>query len=431
MPRYLQQRRRRWYALLDIPKALRPAFDGKPRFVQSLETESLSIAERRCPPLVARWKALIETARNGDPTPLVELQEEAVEWRELLQQADADTRQGYEYVLEDKAERMDAAHEGQGAELFKVATGRWKRTAEWVEEWLSSLDNEPKTIDMKRKDLSRFTGKFRLTKDVRRKAVQQWAHELQQKEELKPATVRRIISACRGYWGYLQLQGVASDNVSPFREVVPRNAKKSKAEIAARRKAFSPSDVAQLLTAAKAKGDNDLAHLIWLGMWTGCRIEELCGLTVAKVAPDRIIIEDAKSEAGWREVPLHSKLLRTVEYLTKVSNDGFLLSGLTNNKYGDRSNAVGKRFGRLKSGLGFGGDYVFHSIRKTVVTQFDAAGIPEAVSARIVGHDIPTMTYGVYSGGAPFDVKKDAIEVLRYPINDDVSEWLQRRYEAP
>jgi integrase len=98
--------------------------------------------------------------------------------------------------------------------------------------------------------------------------------------------------------------------------------------------------------------------------------------------------------------------------------DGYVLSGLTENKYQDRSNAVGKRFGRLKTRLGFGGSHVFHSIRKTVTTQLDAAGIPEAVSARIVGHDIPTLTYGVYSGGAPFEVKRDAIMVLSYPLQD-------------
>ena len=54
----------------------------------------------------------------------------------------------------------------------------------------------------------------------------------------------------------------------------------------------------------------------------------------------------------------------------------------------------------------------------TVTTQLDAAGVPEAVSARIVGHDIPTLTYGLYSAGAPFDVKLNALEALSYPTQD-------------
>ncbi len=56
MPTYLQKRRLRWYAILEIPKPLRPRF-GRPRFVQSLETDSRTIAERRVAPVVTAWKA--------------------------------------------------------------------------------------------------------------------------------------------------------------------------------------------------------------------------------------------------------------------------------------------------------------------------------------------------------------------------------------
>jgi len=68
-----------------------------------------------------------------------------------------------------------------------------------------------------------------------------------------------------------------------------------------------------------------------------------------------------------------------------ASQDGYLLSGLTFNKYGDRSNAIGKRFGRLKQSLGFSEKKVFHSIRKTVVTLLEDAGvtIPAAIRPRV------------------------------------------------
>ena len=45
-----------------------------------------------------------------------------------------------------------------------------------------------------------------------------------------------------------------------------------------------------------------------------------------------------------------------------------LFPELTLNKYGERSNAIGKRFGRLKTKLGYGEDYVFHSFRKGFAT---------------------------------------------------------------
>ena len=91
-----------------------------------------------------------------------------------------------------------------------------------------------------------------------------------------------------------------------------------------------------------------------------------------------------------------------------------LLSGLSRNRYGDRPDAIGKRFGRFKTAMGYGRQYVFHSIRKTVATMLEEADVPENVSADILGHDKPTMTYGLYSGGVSLDRKREALEQLKY-----------------
>ena len=73
------------------------------------------------------------------------------------------------------------------------------------------------------------------------------------------------------------------------------------------------------------------------------------------------------------------------------------------------------RFGRLKTKLGYDKRFVFHSIRKTVVTILENAGAAEGVVADIVGHKKNTMTYGLYSGGASLETKRAAIEKLSYP----------------
>jgi integrase len=75
---------------------------------------------------------------------------------------------------------------------------------------------------------------------------------------------------------------------------------------------------------------------------------------------------------------------------------------------------MGTRFGRLKKGAGFGKELVFHSIRKTVAALLENAGVSENVAADIIGHDKPTMTYGLYSGGASLAVKREATQKLRY-----------------
>ena len=67
--------------------------------------------------------------------------------------------------------------------------------------------------------------------------------------------------------------------------------------------------------------------------------------------------------------------------------------------------------------MSFGPEHVFHSIRRTVATLLENAGLAEGVAADIIGHEKPTMTYGLYSGGASLEVKREAIEKLSYPTD--------------
>ncbi len=74
--------------------------------------------------------------------------------------------------------------------------------------------------------------------------------------------------------------------------------------------------------------------------------------------------------------------------------------------------AAGKRFGRLKSKLGFGRLKVFHSIRKTATTVFEQAGVSEGTTADIVGHEKGTITYNLYSGDTSIDQRKTAVDAF-------------------
>ena len=91
MPTFLQKRRRRWYAILEIPKPLRNRL-GRPRYVQSLETESRTVAERRVLPVVTAWKNEIARARN-EP-----VDDDAAYWRRTLR--NAKTEEQRQTVLE-------------------------------------------------------------------------------------------------------------------------------------------------------------------------------------------------------------------------------------------------------------------------------------------------------------------------------------------
>lgn len=82
-----------------------------------------------------------------------------------------------------------------------------------------------------------------------------------------------------------------------------------------------------------------------------------------------------------------------------------------------RSAAVGRfvATSRLNDALGFGEQQVFHSIRKTLVTMLEDAGVSENLAADIVGHEKPRITYGLYSGGASLATKAEALERVKRP----------------
>ena len=226
--------------------------------------------------------------------------------------------------------------------------------------------------------IKRFVTKFAKVQDVTRPEVRHWITGLMNDDGLSPKTVQRILSALRGYWRYLQSIEVADEDHEPFSKLdVARRNKRTSPRLA--RQPFEPGDVVKLLDKAMERSDDQLADLIRLGMWTGCRIEEICALKVEQVKDDHFSIGDAKTEAGWRDVPIHRELTQTMARLIEGRKDGYVLSGLTVDKYGDRSNGIGKRFGKLKSAMGFGSQLVFHSLRKTVVTILENARVRPSI----------------------------------------------------
>jgi integrase len=398
--------------VLDIPEDLRPYF-GKKRHVKSLRTQSQTEAERLVLGRVAQWKAEFEALRTGSSLPLEVL---AKSWRRDYENATGDALDTLQEVLDEKALEIARSDPTKASEFYATVTGERILLQDHVEAWIGSLQDTPKTRDMKRTDVRRFVAAFPASTAVTREAVQRWVYSLQTEQNLQAATTARIISACRGFWLHLQRAGLVRATIEPFAnlKLERKKSRKRKADEDQRRVPFTQQEVLILLEEAKRKDDAQLASLIELAMWTGCRIEELCSLRIEHVSETSIQVTDAKTKAGRRKVPIHTRLGPSLARLAASSTDGYIISGLTSNKYGDRSNAVGKRFSTMKKRLGFGRTKVFHSIRKTVATLLENAGLPENVSADILGHEKHTMTYGLYSGGASLAVMQEAINRISY-----------------
>lgn len=407
---HIEKRRNLWYATMKVPKELHEKV-GKTKFLQSLGTADKRRAHALAAPLVALWKAKLRQATGEQDA----VQREALRWRVAMQEAkEAGDKEAVWLVQSMMAETAETIEEQRGAheaERFAdVALGHKTPSGLHFDEWRASIVHlEQKTQDQYVKDVRALVDRFAALEDITPQAARKWVDELQ-KSGASPSSLKRMVSCWRSYWKFLRgIEAVAVD--FPIKVEAVRQSRKAPAESWV---PFAPADVPKLWQAAKERKDAQLADLIFLGAYTGARIEELCSLKLSDVGTKSFRIGDAKTPAGVREVPIHSELKPLMQRLRAESEDGYLLSGLTFNMYGDRSNAIGKRFGRLKTAMGYGKGHVFHSLRKTLVTMLEDAGVSENLAADIVGHEKPRITYGLYSGGASLTTKAEAIELVRY-----------------
>ena len=438
LPSYLERQWNAFHVTLKIPKDVQPFFK-QTKFYESLGTDSLEEANIRKLPIIAKWKAQIKAARdtkdkhpiaNADELVAYYKTELGVNWKGYEQEGllqvfntidetylrdwDNQTMEG----VPARTDTTDAEKEAAMA-VYKRVSGEWTATHSYVEEYISQALYTMQTADECRRSLKLFVERFEVFENITEREMAGWV--LQLLENTKIRTVKKKIGFVRSYWKYckkryyisIKPDGVLTEDIYP-------DVKKTKATITekvkSRRKAFTVEDYHKLRS-AKPK-DVVLCNLITLAAYTGCRREELCAMSLTHVTGDRFLIEDAKSEAGWREIPIHSEIKSLVASLVAESEDGFLLSGLdsTRNKYGKRGNAIGKRFLRLRDKF-YNHQFVLHSFRKTLATQMMTAGIPEAHAAQIIGHDIDTMTYGLYGEDIGFEAKVAAIEKCSYALS--------------
>jgi integrase len=417
LPKYMQQRRQGFYAVLDIPKVLRPVFNMKPRFMQSLGTRDLKIAERRLPLLITRWKDQIEKAR-GTQSPSTGILWEVGEWRRTIQEAaegaskEAAQEQAYAWI-EGLAERsgVAAAQEAVGVIFHDIQPLR-----DHIDGWFATIQHlDPKTQSLQKLAVSDLCGYFKTNAKITKDSVKEYLLFLRTERNLSDKTITIRLSSMRSFVRYMDA-AFGTDHLPLF--TIKALARTAAAKTAKQRAwvPFTAEEVSTLYQAAlsKKKPDTALADLIAFGAYTGCRIEELAQLRVEHFTESSFRVEDSKTAAGIREVPLHPALSGRVQRLKDASEDGYLLAGSNEGSFDKRSDALGKRFGNLKKSSGFGPQHVFHSIRKTVVSQLEQAGVNENITADIVGHDKPRITYGLYSSGASLKQKAKAIARVTY-----------------
>ena len=407
---YLIRRGNTWYARMGIPKDVRHKLGHKREYIQSLRTPDRNVALIKSKPLIAEWKDAIHIAR-GNPSVI---QKTALMMRH---EADADPKvnpdtgmSDTDYAAEEIADGLDGIEQ---AEFYDHYTGR-KGTPfnHFKSEFIQATYTNAKTAGDALRSINLFTAYCPTLESVTALAVMMWIDT----ETRSQSSVSKTKTFLSKYWKFLQQRDYVDRDLKPFTDIeLPKTLKPRQS-----REAYTDDEVGLILDHLQLKQDNALTAITTLAMYTGARISELAGLRVESVITiDEITclkIDDAKTKAGNRAVPVHPEIEKLVQTLITDSTDGYLVSGVKSEGGKERrADVLGKRYGRLvRNDCQLPPTKVFHCFRNTVATKLESAGVPENIAADIVGHDKATMTYGLYSGGTSTQQKFDAVKSIEY-----------------
>lgn len=444
--RWLVQRGRSWYAILEVPRPLQASL-GKRRFLKSLGTRDFHVALSRRHAALAEFQRAIEAANGGKAADNV--MTAALGWRQTFQAFDRGDFSGFHtdrpdgqpgaadnadkmavatMLLADDAEDIAAEHGPAAASIFVgVARGTATPILLHVDDWLREGGAKgplnKRTQDQYRSDLdgieawARSVGAATVEAITPAMAGRYVTGELVAKG-VHWATGNRKISAASSYWRWLRKRAGVTGN--PWAgQSLARTSRRIEGE---RKRPFTDAEVAVLLA---GKADPELADAMRIAALSGMRLEELFRLTVADCAGGWFRVRVSKTPAGRRRVPIHSALAGIVAVrLTDKAPDAFLFHETGEAKAGrERSASLSQRFGRYRQAVGVHdraegvrhSRVDFHSWRRWFITAARNAGTDRAVVAAVVGHETGTLTDDTYHGGPSEALLRACVEAVQLP----------------
>ena len=431
MAKNLIKRGEIYYANVQVPLDVR-AILGRTTFQKSTKHRQLRNAEIAAAPWIAEWMQQIDQARSNPDAAVERIaklmalkdeQEQDEEYVHVEHQIGLDgLPTGRSYGWTEAENLIDHYLEGLDQRLRPSDVRRMKEIyyglkgipfAVFVDNWLRDEypTSKARTLQEARSAIDKVIEYFPTLDDLTIRNRQRWIKA----ETRAKKTVQKHMGFVRSYYNWLKAnQHVGASEVNPFHldDIQwPKRLAEKQSYLP-----FAVSDVVRLHQAAQGLGDSVLAQYISIAQWTGMRLAEIAQLSAQEsiVTVDGIecfkVKEDAKTKAGsGRLVPIANALAAKVPLQQLPTPPAPKLDKKTNKLVAYEAQDVGKRFGRLKTNLGYGKLHVFHSIRKTAATVFEQAGVPEGVTADIIGHEKQTMTYGLYSGGTSVSQRQEAI----------------------
>lgn len=408
---YLKLRRRTWYVQVAVPRKLQGILDKKV-LVKSTGTRDLVEANQLKYTILADFYKVIQAAREvatGTEAGITgELQIQANLLRHQVKAGQMDRWDAME-EFSHWLDKLDNVPPGkispdQAKAIREAGTSISEdRTylSDGIEAYLSSTpDLRPSTIKGRKVRLTAFqkwAGDIPMD-DLTRQRAGQYVTEVLRPSGLSPSTIRQTIGILGSWYRYC-IQYSHCTVANPWEGLstsIRDTSRGTAARAEAERRVWTDDELVKLLGGI----NGDLLTMAVLGLYTGCRENELCEAKLVDVHDTYLRIPEAKSAAGIRSVPWHPLVVPLVEHLRDTSNDGYLVSGLKRGGYDDkRHHLFAKRFSYHKTRLKLPSSVVFHSLRYNFISQLVATQTPDSTIQQLVGHESSVLLHNTYSDG--------------------------------
>lgn len=209
------------------------------------------------------------------------------------------------------------------------------------------------------------------------------------------------------------------------------------------RSPFDTKDLIKLFSSSIFAGlDFNHDYQYWLpllGLYTGCRLEELCQLHIDNIITDEAIpyfsIDDKhtnqhiKSDSSRRNIPIHNELINLgfIEFVNeKLTMQETMLFGYLKPQRSKYGHQPSKWFGKFKQAQGIcDSKKVFHSFRHTMVESLKKSRAYDYEIKAILGHSSGSITHDIYgSSSTEIELTNDAIQKVSFKeVTRQVKVW--------
>ncbi|KFL89604.1 phage integrase [Acetobacter malorum] len=199
------------------------------------------------------------------------------------------------------------------------------------------------------------------------------------------------------------------------------------------RRAWTDDELALLSSSAwtcSTISQATFAGITLVAAYSGMRLGEICnlrnediqeidGIPCFLIRPHPEDKWTPKTEAGTRNVPIHSALLDWGILDFKKEGEKFLFSELKTPQSGPRGTDFGRNFSKFKTTIGLPTAITFHSFRHTVSTRLrnQAGDLRELWIDALLGHESSHKSQGAttYLSGITTENLRQTVEAVRYP----------------